>query len=309
MVDKNSIILQKCTNARFVEVCEMHYVENGVKKRWEVVKSSDSVSILINNAESKRLIIVRQFRPAVFLRNNDGYMFELCAGLVDKKGKSLEQIAREEVFEECGYEAQNLVKIGEFYSSVGTSGSKQTVFYTQVCDADKKTKGGGVDDEFIEIVEIPHSEVLEFLKTPNITPSLGFAFMWFLQNSRNLAGNSSLGMQFRTCENFGESTDSSLVLSPKFSQIQKPHRNHFDFDSQSESPMKQTQNTDSAESQNLVKNNLTRSANLCKSFCYFWLLPKVESPLPLNPNLPNSADSATRAKSAKPNINFARKYI
>ena len=49
---------------------------------------------------------------------------------------------------------------------------------------------------------------------------------------------------------------------------------------------------DSAESQNLVKNNLARSANLCKSFCYFWLLPKVESPLSLNPNLPNNVDSA-----------------
>ena len=30
----------------------------------------------------------------------------------------------------------------------------------------------------------------------------------------------------------------------------------------------------------LVKNNLARSANPRKSFCYFWLLPKVESPLP-----------------------------
>lgn len=218
MIDKNSIILQKCTNARFVEVCEMHYIENGVKKRWEVVKSSDSVSILINNVDSASLIIVRQFRPAVFLRNNDGYMFELCAGLVDKKGKSLEQIAREEVLEECGYEAQNLVKIGEFYSSVGTSGSKQTVFYTQVCNADKKTKGGGVDDEFIEIIEIPHSEVLEFLKTPNITPSLGFAFMWFLQNSQNLGANSA------SCGDFSRSCSPRFLDEPSvLSSLQSSH--------------------------------------------------------------------------------------
>ena len=185
MIDKNSIILQKCTNARYVEVCEMHYTENGVKKRWEVVRSSDSVSILLNNVESKSLIIVRQFRPAIFLRNNDGYMFELCAGLVDKEGKSLEQIAREEVLEECGYEAKKLQKIGEFYSSVGTSGAKQSVFYAEVCNDDKKTNGGGIDDEFIEIIEIPHKNVLSFLQTPNITPSLGFAFMWFLQKSQN----------------------------------------------------------------------------------------------------------------------------
>lgn len=157
----------------------MHYIENGIPKRWEVVKSADSVSILIHNTDSNNLIIVKQFRPAVFLRNNDGYMFELCAGLVDKQGKSLEQIAKEEVLEECGYEVQNLQKIAEFYSSVGTSGSKQSVFYAEVKNADKKNRGGGIDDEFIEIVEVPQKDALKFLQTPNITPSLGFAFLWF----------------------------------------------------------------------------------------------------------------------------------
>lgn len=182
MVDKNSIELRKCEDSRYIEVCEMRYTENGLQKRWEVVKSADSVSILLYNKDSQNLIIVRQFRPAVFLRNNDGYMFELCAGLVDKKGKSLEQIAREEVLEECGFEAQNLTKIAEFYSSVGTSGSKQSVFYAEVCDADKRTNGGGIDDEFIEIIEVPRDSALTFLQTPNITPSLGFAFLWFATN-------------------------------------------------------------------------------------------------------------------------------
>ena len=54
---------------------------------------------------------------------------------------------------------------------------------------------------------------------------------------------------------------------------------------------------DSAESQNLWKNNLTRSANPCKSFCYFWLLPKVESPLSFNYNLPNKVVLQNLAKS------------
>lgn len=182
MIDKSSITLQKCQNAHYIKVYEMGYVENGVKKRWEVAKSNDSVSILLYNSDDKTLIIVRQFRPAVFLRNDDGYMFELCAGLVDKAGKSVEDIAREEVFEECGYEVQNLQKIAEFYSSVGTSGSKQTVFYATVKNSDKKSQGGGIDDEFIEIIEIPQNDALNFLKNPNITPSLAFSFMWFAQN-------------------------------------------------------------------------------------------------------------------------------
>ena len=80
------------------------------------------------------------------------------------------------------------------------------------------------------------------------------------KNLENLplgSNNSVLGMQFRTCENFGESTDFSLVLSPKFSQIQKPHRNsqnlrakrsnhHFDCDSLRESTANQTKFAESA---------------------------------------------------------------
>lgn len=33
-----------------------------------------------------------------------GVTYELCAGLVDKPGLSLEEIARQEVLEECGYD-------------------------------------------------------------------------------------------------------------------------------------------------------------------------------------------------------------
>ncbi len=32
-----------------------------------------------------------------------GETLELCAGIIDKSGRSLEEIAAEEVYEECGY--------------------------------------------------------------------------------------------------------------------------------------------------------------------------------------------------------------
>ena len=52
---------------------------------------------------------------------------------------------------------------------------------------------------------------------------------------------------------------------------------------------------DSAESQNLGENKMCDSTQN-KSFCYFWLLPKVESLLPLNFNLPNDAKSCHTGK-------------
>ncbi len=53
------------------------------------------------------------------------------------------------------------------------------------------------------------------------------------------------------------------------------------------------------DSQESIKNKSARSANPIKSFCYFWLSPKVESPLPLNHNLPNNANNARISKSQK----------
>lgn len=184
MIDKNSIKIAPLENSKYIQLRQISYIENGIEKCWDVANSLDSVMILLFNKDSRAFVIVKQFRPAVFLRNNDGYMFELCAGLMDKYGKSPLQVAKEEVFEECGFEVPltTLKIIAEFYSSVGTSGSKQTLFFCEVENRQKVALGGGIDDEFIEIVEIPLESALDFLKNPNITPSLAFGFSWFLLN-------------------------------------------------------------------------------------------------------------------------------
>ncbi len=181
-IDVESINITDCEDSKYIQIKQMSYIENGIKKTWDIVQSHDSVSILIYNQDNDCVVIVKQFRPAIFLRNNDGYMYELCAGLVDKSGKSLEQIAAEEVYEECGYKVDKLKKIAEFYSSVGTSGSRQSVFFVSVTNAQKISIGGGIDDECIEIVEIPRKEMETILLKQNITSSLGFAFMWFMKN-------------------------------------------------------------------------------------------------------------------------------
>lgn len=186
MIDKTSIKIAPLRESRFIKLRQISYLENGVEKRWDIAQSLDSVMILIFNADSQSFVLVRQFRPAVFLRNNDGYMFELCAGLVDKSGKSVEEIAAEEVFEECGFKVapSDLQKIAEFYSSVGTSGSKQTLFFCEVRNAQKLANGGGIDDEFIEIIDVPLDSALAFLENPNITPSLAFGFSWFMLHKK-----------------------------------------------------------------------------------------------------------------------------
>ncbi|DAB40164.1 MAG TPA: NUDIX hydrolase [Sulfurovum sp. UBA12169] len=185
MIHKNEIenfTLHALNDAKFVKTALARYEQNGISKTWEVVQAHDSVAVLLYHEEKDIFVLVRQFRPAVYVHNNEGMSIELCAGIVDKE-MTLEQIVQEEIEEECGYRVplKQIKKITSFYTSVGFAGSKQTLYYTTVNDAMKVSKGGGVDSEMIEVVELPlvEAEKLMYDETIVKTPGLLFAFMWF----------------------------------------------------------------------------------------------------------------------------------
>lgn len=176
--------LQPLVDAKFIATSFATYEQNGIKKSWEIVEAHDSVAILIYHKEKKSFVLVKQFRPAVYLNNDNGMTVELCAGIVDKK-LSLAQIAKEEIEEECGYDIplQNIERITAFHTSVGFAGSKQTLYFAQVDESMKVSEGGGVDHEQIEVVNLPVDEAKKLIYNENIakTPGLMFAFMWWLE--------------------------------------------------------------------------------------------------------------------------------
>ncbi|SFV66434.1 Uridine diphosphate glucose pyrophosphatase [hydrothermal vent metagenome] len=178
--------LQPLKNAKFIKSSLATYEQNGKEKSWEIVAAHDSVAILIYHKEKNAFILVKQFRPAVYLNNNDGLTIELCAGIVDKK-LSLVEIAMEEVEEECGYRVgvEKIEKITSFYTSVGFAGTKQMLYYVEVDENMKVSEGGGVDDEQIEVVTLPVYEAKTLIYDERIakTPGLMFAFMWWFNRS------------------------------------------------------------------------------------------------------------------------------
>ena len=176
------------TESKFISTSLATYEQNGIKKNWEIVQAHDSVAILIYHKEHKSFILVKQFRPAVYLNNNNGMTVELCAGIVDKE-HTLVQIAKEEIDEECGYDVplENIEKITSFYTSVGFAGSKQMLYYVEVDESMKVSEGGGVDGEMIEVIHLPIIEAKELIYDESIakTPGLMFAFMWWFEKIRN----------------------------------------------------------------------------------------------------------------------------
>lgn len=177
--------LQPLVDAKFINTSLATYEQNGVKKSWEIVQAHDSVAILLYHKEKDAFVLVKQFRPAVYLNNNKGSTIELCAGIVDKD-LSLEQIAKEEIEEECGYDVplESIEKVTSFHTSVGFAGSKQILYYAQVDESMKVSEGGGVDHEMIEVVYLPLKEAKALIYNENIakTPGLLFAFMWWFEH-------------------------------------------------------------------------------------------------------------------------------
>jgi UDP-sugar diphosphatase len=179
--------IEELKNPKFINTKLVKFKQNGILKSWEIVEAYDSVAILIYHREREAFILVKQFRPAVYMKNRDGLTVELCAGIVDKD-LSLKEIAKEEVLEECGYEVStsDIEKITSVNSAVGFAGSKQTIFYVEVDESMHVASGGGIENELIEVIELPVDEVKGFIYDETITKTTGllFALMWWLDRNR-----------------------------------------------------------------------------------------------------------------------------
>ncbi|XP_032682136.1 uridine diphosphate glucose pyrophosphatase NUDT14-like [Odontomachus brunneus] len=212
-VERNTAVREKILDLHDVHVGEVpqdspwlstvriNYTQDGQHKQWDVIKSHDSVSILIFNTTRKKLVFVRQFRPAVYYWSVPGEQdkidvehypatlglsLELCAGIVDKN-KSLMEIAKDELREECGYEAP-LSAFNQIltYRSSASASAKQTLFYIEVTDDMLIHPGGGseAEGELIEVVEFSIPELKDYMNSEEVTSPSSFLFgiSWFLVN-------------------------------------------------------------------------------------------------------------------------------
>lgn len=196
-MDTSTLKQEEFKGSVYIKAKRFSYEKGGKKHSWDFIESLDSVSVLLYHKARQSFIFVRQFRiplwdyqmrHSIILPPNElGYSVELCSGLVDKN-LSVEDIAKEECVEELGYLPVQLEKIGEFYSGFGSGASRQTLFYGEVDENDKKGKGGGVDDEEIESVFVKVAEFEEFSQRVIHAASFEFAYLWFMKNKAQKYG-------------------------------------------------------------------------------------------------------------------------
>lgn len=182
--------ISELTETRFVHPVKVTFTQNGKDKTWEAVRSHDSVAILLYHEEKNAFLLVKQFRVPVYLNDSSKtFTYELCAGLVDKD-KSLVEIAKEEIDEECGYNVpiEDIQKITSCFTNVGISGGCQHIFFAKINESMKIHDGGGINDEQIDLYFLPidKCDELIFDESKAKTPGLMFSFYWFMKNQKEL---------------------------------------------------------------------------------------------------------------------------
>ncbi|MEB7498689.1 GDP-mannose pyrophosphatase NudK [Leclercia pneumoniae] len=158
--------------------------ENGevVRHKREVYDRGNGATVMLYNRDKKTVVLIRQFRVATWVNGNpDGMLIETCAGLLDDDAPDV--CVRKEAIEETGFAVSEVRKVFELYMSPGGVTELIHFFVAEYSDAHRANAGGGIEDEEIEVMEMPFTEALEKVKTGEIRDGKTVILLQYLQTS------------------------------------------------------------------------------------------------------------------------------
>lgn len=151
----------------------------------EAYDRGNGATILLHNPQTNTVILTRQFRLPTYVNGNrdggpaSGMLIETCAGLLDNDDP--ETAILRETEEETGYRIQSVQKVMEAYMSPG-SVTEKLFFYLAEYTADtERAAGGGIDEEEIEILELPLGEALTMIETGGIQDGKTIMLLQYLR--------------------------------------------------------------------------------------------------------------------------------
>lgn len=152
------------------------------------LERGDSVSVIIRNLNTDRIILIQQFRYPSYTKG-DGWIIEAIAGMVDA-GESPEASARREVQEETGLTVSKLELIATFYTTPGGSSERIFLYYSEVSGERAHYSGMGgllAEGEDIQVMELDLEEAIDMVRSGQIVDAKTIIGIFWLEN-RKLKG-------------------------------------------------------------------------------------------------------------------------
>lgn len=153
----------------------------------EIIGKGGAAAILLYDPILRQLVLVEQFRVGAMEDKAGAWLTELVAGYIEP-GEEAEQVVRREAIEEAGCEIGEIVFIGKYYVSPGSTSERMTLFCGKV---DSSNVGGiyGLEEEGedirVKIVDVDQAiKMLQSGEINSATPWI--AILWLQSNERML---------------------------------------------------------------------------------------------------------------------------
>ena len=157
------------------------------EKIYDVCKHRHAVAVLPLDIKNGYVVLVQQFRVGVFFADEDPWIYEVVAGIIEEN-ESIEDAAIRETQEESGCLIQKLLPIASYFPSPGSSTEKVHLFCA-LTDIEPKNHGKilGVQEEGerIKVHTLPIKSALNLYYHGTITNGTTLIAMQWLENYLN----------------------------------------------------------------------------------------------------------------------------
>ena len=143
------------------------------------LERGDAVAALLFNRDTGKLLLTYQFKYPT-LRQGDGWVAEVLAGMIDE-GETPEQALAREVEEEAGFQIKHSTHLHTFYVSPGGTSERIFLYHVEISDADRNGPGGGLasEAEDIRLLEYTPAEAFALLDRGEVNDAKTLiALMW-----------------------------------------------------------------------------------------------------------------------------------
>lgn len=154
----------------------------------ELFHRGSCVAVLPYDPVTGQVVLIEQFRIGAVPHKNQPWLIEIVAGAVED-GETPEAVALREAEEEAGCRLEELIRIGEFYTSPGGCSEIVTVFCGLLGGDDIQQGVFGLEDEGEDIraFVVSLDEALSWIETgiiDSVVPVL--ALQWLALNRQRL---------------------------------------------------------------------------------------------------------------------------
>ena len=155
------------------------------RREREVYDNGDSAVILPHDPHRNTVLLTRQLRLPIFLRDGTERTLEACAGKLD--GALAERRIVKEMEEELGYQIAKVQRLFDLYVSPAAIMERITFFTCFYSPADRITEGGGLKEEGedIEVVEVTLMEAASMVAAGEIVDAKTVILISVFKRSRS----------------------------------------------------------------------------------------------------------------------------